>query len=235
MEWIVITGIFILVAGVWIAVGSAKLDREDRETKAAQLASISNFDPSVKFDGLWWENGVALDPYSKQIAIVSAAEPPRTFRFDQLVSVEVDRNGHTVTTTKGSSGLRGAAVGMALVGPIGLALGGTTRSKGKSISKITKLSLKIYTNDLVQPYHEVMFYNDPNGDEDGGAFVAPAIEELEQWFGRFQAILQMDRAAKSTPVDQRALPSDGTEAVLTPPAAVPSEAPKSWLGRTFGA
>jgi hypothetical protein len=52
----------------------------------------------------------------------------------------------------------GAAVGAALLGPAGLLLGGLTGSK-QNIEQVDKLSLKIYTNDLINPVHEIVFHN----------------------------------------------------------------------------
>lgn len=225
-------GFFALAFIIFLAQNSAQ--KNDHAHKLDIVSRIPDFDPKVKYDGLSYELGVAIDPERYRFAIISADENPKVFGFSQLVAVEVDRDGVTVTTTKGSNGLRGAAVGLALIGPLGLALGGTTKSKSISVSKVKKLALKIYVNDLSSPFHEVVFFKDSTGSDMEQRLMTLAAKELEQWFGRFQTIIKMQDEipeeyrgpVKIDMSDMPGIPAPINEAEI---------ASRGWLKNTFGA
>lgn len=83
----------------------------------------------------------------------------------------------------------GAAAGGILLGPAGLLLGGLSGSKRQE-ELLKKVSLKVFTNDLISPVEEIVFF-------DGGPNGMPAdrakmfLDNLDQWHGRFQTILHM--------------------------------------------
>lgn len=212
----------VIVVGALVAVQGSSV----QQAKAAALSSIDGFTPAIRHDGEFGGLGVAIDPATNRFAIAGIGVPPRVFRFDQLVGVDVERDGMTVTTTKGSVGLVGAAAGVALLGPMGLLLGGSTKSVGKSVPKVTKLALKIYVNDLVKPCYEVAFFSRAAGADPNSGVLALSAQNLDEWYGRFRTILAAQSSAAESGAASRLAPL---------PDSSPETARQGWLSRTFGA
>jgi len=180
-----------------------------QKVKGASLTTIDGFNPAVRYDGVLGGYGIAIDPQTNRFALAGVGVEPTIFDFSQLVAVEVERDGATVTTTKGSNGLAGAAIGVALLGPAGLLLGGGTRSRGVTSPTITKLALKIYVNDLVRPCFEVVFYRDGRGGSTNSGAVSNAAQRLDEWYGRFRTIISMQSRSEGVvppPTGSAALP-----------------------------
>ena len=186
-------GTFIIVMIVLAIVGgilSVIADGNAQKSQTAALSTITGFKPVVSYGGGLYKAGVAIDPATNQFAIIHPGQQPKVFRFAQLVAVEVGRNGTSVTKTNRGSQVAGAAVGAVLLGPLGLLLGGVTGSK-RNIEKVKCLSLKVYTNDLVKPIHEIIFLSDVNGFKPDSLVVTQASAQLDEWYGRFRTILEM--------------------------------------------
>ncbi|MGH6774620.1 hypothetical protein [Brucella tritici] len=170
------------------AIANAKGQEKKQEEQGKALQAIPSFRPAVKFDGANGGAGVAIDAENNKFAISDGGKT-KVFSFSDLIAVEVLRDGSTVTKTNRGSQVAGAAVGAVLLGPVGLLLGGLTGAK-RNEDKIERLSLKIFTNDLVSPVYEIVFY--------GGLKVSPdsilvknGAKQLDEWHGRFQTILHM--------------------------------------------
>ncbi|MCA1408239.1 hypothetical protein I6F26_29055 [Ensifer sp. IC3342] len=174
---------------------SFRLGQQQREAQQTALAGLGDFTPSVTYTGVYGGAGIALDATRNKFAILNPLMGTETkvFDFADLVAVEVCRDGSSLQKTNRGSHAVGAAVGAALLGPAGLLLGGLTGSK-RNIEKINKLSLKVYTNDLVAPVHEIVFH-DVRGSKPESFIVKTAMADLDAWHGRFKTILQKTNAA----------------------------------------
>lgn len=182
--WIVAIVFFGFV--IMVVLASADVDA-GKKNKVA-LSQIPDFTLAVAYGGGMSKLGIALDPSSHKFALIKHGQSPKVYYFRQLVAVEVERNGVSVQKTNRGSQVAGAAIGGILLGPAGLLLGGLTGSK-RSVDKIKKLSLKIYTNDLYEPVNEIVFFNNSGGAKQDSLAVKAALNELDQWHGRFQTIL----------------------------------------------
>lgn len=183
MSWIIGFIVIAVVVGVLAEVGKSKA-----ETQVANaLQVIPNFAPELIYRGKAGRAGLAIDTKTNRFAIGTNSSDVKVFNFSQLVSVEVLKNGTSISKTNRGSQVAGAAIGAVLLGPIGLLLGGLTGSK-RSVEKIDKLSLKIYTDDLLRPANEIVFFDMPKTKPDS-ILVKAASEELDTWFGRFQTIM----------------------------------------------
>lgn len=191
--WLGVVGL--LVIKLLGALGNASKAKEQGNA----LKAIPDFHPAVVFKGAFGGAGVAIDPGECKFAISHGSQGTKVFNFSDLVAVEVLRNGSSVSKTNRGSQVAGAAVGAILLGPFGLLLGGLTGSR-RSVEKIDRLSLKVFTNDLVNPVHEIVFFNIPGSKPDSLA-VKNSSQELDSWHGRFQTILHM-----STPRPQSRVP-----------------------------
>lgn len=185
--------VFICFCGAAILgliLGRIQGNRQKEQTVALQ--AIPDFRPAVKFDGASGGPAIAIDPASNKFAIINRTQT-KVFNFSDLVAVEVLRNGSSVTKTNRGSQVAGAAVGAVLLGPVGLLLGGLTGSK-RNVEKVERLSLKIFTNDLISPTHEIVFFGGPKAKPDSPV-VKQGAQLLDDWHGRFQTILHMRAAA----------------------------------------
>jgi len=194
MFWTIV--IIVIVIAILIGVGQAAVNAEAVKSQATALSVLSDFTPAVSYQAGSLGPGLALDAERSKFAIIPAAGDPRVFAFDQLVAVDVERNGQSIQVTNRGSQALGAAVGGLLLGPIGLLAGSVTGSKRTS-EKVCRLALKIYTNDLVTPVTEVVFFNQPNGVSPGSIQLKPAADNLDQWYGRFRTILAGHRRQPS--------------------------------------
>lgn len=184
-----LTALAVFIVWLVVFVAVVKLYKKKPAAPAIDpLATIAGFSPSIQFAGMLGER-VAIDPASKQIGIISGYTGVKLLRFNQLVEVSVERNGSTITTTTGRTGLAGAAVGFALVGPLGLALGGGSRSTAITTSKITELSLKLYVNDLANPLYKITFFRNSAGVSENNRVLLQRVKAMEEWYGRFRAIM----------------------------------------------
>lgn len=82
----------------------------------------------------------------------------------------------------------GAAVGGALLGPAGLLVGGLSGSQRQE-NKVQKLSIKLYTNDLISPVQELFFWDSGSQGIDPTQ-IKPIIQELDQWYRRLRIIVE---------------------------------------------
>lgn len=188
----------VVIVVVGFSILSAWANSQKSKEQGTALAALPDFRPAVVFKGSFGGAGVAIDPERNKFAISNGAHNTKVFNFSDLVAVEVLRNGSSLHKTNRGSQVAGAAVGAVLLGPVGLLLGGLTGSK-RTIDKVDKLSLKIFTNDLVNPAHEIIFFNIPKSKADS-LVVKHATQELDAWHGRFQTILHMSQRPGQTQI-----------------------------------
>jgi hypothetical protein len=188
--------LFVIVGVGWGIISSIANAAKAKEQGNA-FQAVPDFHPAVIFKGAFGGSGIAIDPQRNKFAISKGTHDTRTFSFSDLVAVEVLRNGSSVSKTNRGSQVAGAAVGAVLLGPVGLLLGGLTGSK-RNVEKIDRLSLKVFTNDLVNPVHEIVFFNIPGSKPDSLA-VKQGSQDLDAWHGRFQTILHMGARASTAP------------------------------------
>ncbi|NTH25654.1 hypothetical protein G6K83_11280 [Agrobacterium rhizogenes] len=174
-----------------VLIGRAMQGSAEVSAHKKAIAKIDNFKPVVSRPANRLGPGVAIDPSSNRFAFTARGNV-KVFGFSDLIAVEVMRNGSSISVTNRGSQVAGAAVGALLLGPVGLLLGGVTGSK-RSVEKIQRLSLKVFTNDLVMPVYEIVFFDDKPADPKS-AIVKAASDELDAWHGRFQTILHGARA-----------------------------------------
>lgn len=98
-----------------------------------------------------------------------------------------------------------------MLGPVGLLLAGVSGSK-RIERKITRLSLKIFTDDLVSPVTEILFFDSPTGSNPGSLAVSVAAHLLDEWHGRFQTILHK-QAGQHLSTRSACVPHGGTAAL----------------------
>lgn len=186
----------VIVGGIFVLICYGVFKSKQNTARSTALSNVPDFRPMAVYKGMPGdlhssEVWVAIDPDRNKFAISRGTQNPRVFGFSDLVGVEVLRNGASLQKTNRGSQIAGAAVGAVLLGPVGLLLGGLTGSK-RVVETIDKLSLKIFTNDLGNPVHEIVFLKSP-GSKPDSFLVKQASKELDNWHARFQTILASQR------------------------------------------
>jgi hypothetical protein len=186
--------------------------------KIASLHKVDGFTPAIVHKGFVTSYGLALDPASDQFAIAIPGHEPRLYHFSQLIAAEVEKDSETITTTRGKASMKGAAVAVALVGPLGLLMGAKTTSTSRDRTTMKSLILKLYVNDLYTPCFDIPFLLAP------GFQTEAAIKEIDQWYGRFRTILAgVDRVGFS----------NASELAVRHLAPAPEPAAIPWAARVF--
>lgn len=185
--FIIVAVILLFIIGAWFNMTETKLHAEKTGTA---LSAIPNFNPVATTALTAGRYTVSMDPVSSQFALITPLGVARVYKFDQLVAIEVDRNGTSITKTNRGSQAAGAAVGGLLLGPAGLLLGGLSGSK-RNEDKVTRLSLRVFTNDFTNPSTEIVFGEYPGGSDPNSFAVKHDIQTLNEWYGRFQTILHI--------------------------------------------
>lgn len=168
-----------------------------RKSIEQQLRALPAFASAVRFDQPGQHQTLALDPASEQWAVVGLDSPARVYGFQQLVAVEIEKDGATLEKTNRGSQIAGAAVGSALLGPVGLLIGGLSGSK-RHEPTVRRLVLKLYTNDLHTPVCKITFLDHPAGLKASDPQFIEAANWLDEWRARFLTVLrgqQTDAAA----------------------------------------
>ncbi len=153
------------------------------------IGALDGFTPALRYDSVASQISVILDPDTNQFAIAAPGRPVRVSAFDQLVGVDVERNGSALQKTNRGSQMVGAAVGGVLLGPLGMLMGGLSGST-RNEETVKRLSLKLYTNDLHNPATEIVFFHHKAGLKPDAKPVKLAAQQLDDWSARFQTVLR---------------------------------------------
>jgi hypothetical protein len=119
----------------------------------AVLASASNFEANQQWmDGL---GGIAFDAKRKAICIFDR-ERATIIDGNDLIAVELLKNGQSITRSARGSQVGCALAGGALLGGVGLVVGGLS---GKQVTRIqvTDVQLLITVRNFAQPLHRLKF------------------------------------------------------------------------------
>jgi hypothetical protein len=213
-----------LLLSIWVFTRPKGVERIDPEKvqaeKLATLNEVEGFNPAVVYDGFVTSYGLAIDPESNQFAIAIPGHNARLYHFSQLIAAEVEKDSETITTTKGKVSMKGAAVAVELVGPLGLLMGAKTSSTSRERVTLKSLNLKLYVNDLHTPCFDIPFLAAP------GFQTEAAIKKVDQWYGRFRTIL--------AGIEREGFAEASMLAVKhSAPAPEPIVIP--WVARVFGA
>lgn len=197
----IVTFTIIVMIGTFVVFATLLIRSGNRIDSAldGKLNSIFDFTPTLSYKSTSSKNAIAIDIEREKIAVLldtrkvgQCGAQPSVFGFDELLAVEVVRDDASVIKTQRGSQMAGAAVGSLLLGGAGLIVGGLSGSKRQE-SRIGKLSLKLYTNDLLMPVQEIFFLDLPGLGADPRHF-EHVIHEMDQWYGRLRAIVETRKA-----------------------------------------
>lgn len=129
-------------------------------------------------------------------------------------------NSKTTTTSNRGSQLAGGLVGGALLGPVGLVVGGlsgssTSRARAVETRKVKAVKLVIRVADRVEPLRTFVFYDIGYGEgyEATSPIVAPAIEKASHYHALLQQVIE-DRECSTVAVASVAPASTATGVII---------------------
>lgn len=168
---------FVIVVGlVWWLIAQGRqqkaLQRGRREAFLRQHAGwdvyIAPFDQSV----------IGLN-HDQRAVVLGTIDRHKAYPWSSLTSVEIIRNGTSITSTNRGSQIMGAAIGDLLLGPVGLILGGATGSK-RTVQRISQIGIKIIVDDRSKPIHTADFLRLPGaGADPKNRLVQSAVQRAE--------------------------------------------------------
>ena len=183
MAWIIICAIMLMIATLLIAPRweDPALDLE------IQITKLTDFRFAHRFDQVDKALSLLLDPQSEQFAVVKVGLPISIYSFERLSSVVAQRDGAPLKTfTWASSTIR--TNGGGYLRPLGLSFGGL-HALTQNNEPIRRLTLQIYIAGFPSPAHEIFFFSHQRGMAIDSHGVLLAAIELDEWYGRFLAIL----------------------------------------------
>jgi hypothetical protein len=190
--------ILIIVAGVAIAIAQLITQSKAREAMSTAM-STSGFRAHQQFMSADARTGLGINSFEATACLTVAGGAPRLIRFQDLLEVEIQEDGQTITKTQNTSQVGRALVGGVLLGPVG-ALAGALTAKKSSIAKTRRIDLRLVIADATSPVHTLNFLDHPNGVEKSSLTYRQAREKAEHWYGAITAcIRQAEQAAPPLP------------------------------------
>ncbi len=175
MGWLIV----IFVVGIIIVAAAQAANQASvaSASKRAFLASNAGWDVYVSPYG-----GSLLGiHHDEQAIMVGTTASSIRVPFADVVSVEVMKDGTSLTQTNRGQQLVGTAVGGLVLGPVGMLIGGLSGSKRNS-AKISEIALKITIDNRVRPVHVVIFLKLPGTGILANSAVAKKIgENVDHW------------------------------------------------------
>lgn len=179
MFWLVVI-VFVLMIVVGIGVGinqanenaakAASIDQAIREQFNIDELYVSTVDQSFL--------GFSFD---RKMVVIGDPNFRKEYMFSEIASVDIIKNGASVTSTNRGSQLLGAAVGGIALGGIGLLAGALTGSK-RTMDRTSEIAIKIVVDDRVKPLHYIQMFKwpDKKGLESDNALLKPIIEQADR-------------------------------------------------------
>lgn len=142
------------------------------KTMNQRLALHQAAQDAFKADHQGWD--IYFAPYGKAVIalnhdshslVLGNVEVHHQYPWSAIASVDVVRDGTSITSTNRGSQLMGAAVGEVLLGPLGLLIGGVTGSK-RTVHRISQIGLKIIVDDRRSPVFTIDFLRVPGSGAD---------------------------------------------------------------------
>lgn len=206
--------ILIVIVGAIVAtlvVAQAQIARA-REAKVV-LASTLGFCASDAFVSTFNRHGVAIESDTRRV-LLSTKSTTKLLQPTDIIEVELLEDNTSLLKTNRVSQVGGVVVGGLLLGGVGAVVGGLSGSK-RTTARVSKLTLRITTNDFETPNHDIVFFEWlDKGIERGSPIYQPRLKEAKLWHGRLTQVLRAgedDRRQATVPVATTASVADELE------------------------
>jgi hypothetical protein len=191
----------------------------------AQILAAQNAEFTGSHQG--WD--VYISPYNRGVlglnrdggeVVLGVVTASKRYKLTDIATVEVLRDGASITSTNRGSQLAGAALGGLAFGGVGMIVGGLSGST-RSQPTIQSVSIKVIVDDRVAPVHVIEFFRSPakGGIDAGNPHIKPSLDQAD----RFHAFLV------------NALRSEAQPAATLPPPNTAAQIGKLWELKQVGA
>lgn len=190
MVWVVVV-VVVLLALHFLGQKQENGWKRERLAKEATLSELSGFKPAATYISPSSKYLLAVAPDKGTFAISMPGLPAKEYAFVELIAVEIERDGSTLTQTKGRIDTKGAAVATALIGPLGMVAGAKTSSTAVTVTRMKTLNLKLIVEDFSDPVMTIPFLESGMSLSIDHKWVKEAQQQADEWYGRFRTILAM--------------------------------------------
>jgi hypothetical protein len=112
-----------------------------------------------------FEQAVIAINHDQRAIVLGTTKTHKRYAWASIATVDVIRDGTSITSTNRGSQLMGAAVGEVLLGPLGLLIGGVTGSK-RTTQRVSQIALKVIVDDRYNPIYSIQFLKVPGSGAD---------------------------------------------------------------------
>lgn len=195
---------FLAFCGVGIFLVMKSIDHQNNRKKA--LDSIDDENYSRTYTSTDGSTKIFFDETSEKVKIgyisidnfkdSNVAPVIKTYDFKDIVDVEVNIDGSTVSKVSKGDSILGATVGGAIGGGIGAIIGSNSASS-KTSDYINYIHLRICFEDYDTPFYDVAFYSGvvydpelPTSIKKSSPEAQKALKEAETWFRYFKLAIR---------------------------------------------
>lgn len=186
MGWVVAVFVVLIAVAIW----AWAAENSRKSTLEAHVRGLDGFTAQHILIGADGITALAVDDDRKQVCLVASAGGSighRMLAYASIMSVEVEEDGAVISSVSRGSQLAGAAVGGLLLGGVGAVVGAMTGAR-KEKRQVSRVVLKVTTEDVVDPLFRVTLQNVPSP-SDGVVYKATCLQTSE-WQGRLEAVMR---------------------------------------------
>lgn len=174
--------LLLLVIG---AFGAMKQTKQENEVAAAvneNSTKLENFGATKIIEGPLGQYKVKIDENNEKVAYISK-NGSRVFSYDDIIKVELQESGQTVSQKSTTRTIGGAVLGGVLAGGAGAVVGGLSGASTQR-RKVTSIVVKVTLRDVAIPTVNIVCFENyklpPYSDDEGMQFFyAPALEIVD--------------------------------------------------------
>lgn len=165
----------LLVAGIFKSLNDHKILNDQRETFTGSHAGWDTF-VSPHNKGV-----ISINRSAGKVALGKLPDW-KEYEISQIASVEVLRDGASITSTDRGSQAAGALLGGLALGGVGLLLGGLSGSKTNRAT-IQSVAIKVIVDDNDLPVHVTEFFKSPSkkGTDARSFIIKPSLEKADHF------------------------------------------------------
>ncbi len=174
--------LLLLVIGAFGAFKQTKQENEVAAVVNENSTKLQDFGATKIIEGPLGQYKVKIDENNEKVAYISK-NGSRVFSYDDIISVELQESGNTVSKKSTTRTIGGAVLGGVLAGGAGAIIGGLSGSSTER-RKVSSIIVKVTLRDVADPTVNIVCFENyklpPYSDEEGMKyFYAPALEIVD--------------------------------------------------------
>ena len=150
------------------------------------------FNPELTKECFSYNNenfAISINVLEKKLFI--ALDERHIYNFENIINVEIEIDGNSVA----SPSLGGAIAGGLLFGGAGAIVGSSAKTINKQIKDIC---LKIFIDDLNNPYHRLVFFTSETFIPSNHESISVPQKNINEWYARLLNIIDKNKSSSTT-------------------------------------